>query len=401
MKKIILYGHIGSGNIGNDSSFEAALYQVKKYQSDADVICVCNGPLEVTRRFGIPALSMSGVNADEQVASGLGARIKRLWSHLLHEVLFWIQQPRWFQPGDKFIVVGTGAVDDMGVRRPWHSPYELYKWCKVAKMGGAQVIFMSVGVGPIKNRFSKTFMLKALRRADYRSYRETAAFDYLQSLGFDTSGDLLYPDLVFSLPKAILPAYKKSSPDSKVVGLGLIDYYGWHYNKDTSGKLHEEYFSKIKCFVSWLLEEGFIIRIISGDRGDYVPIQQLVEYLENIGQTQWREKLIVQQISTVNELFNQIAQTDLVIASRFHNVLCTLMVERPVISLGYHEKNELLMKGMGLGEYCQYIESFTNERLMEQFNSCIKNTDQIISQIQDRLDHYRDLLDEQYKTILS
>ena len=63
MDKIILFGFFGSGNIGNDSTLEAALYHVKKYQPDANIICVCNGPREVSRRFGIQALPMSGHEA--------------------------------------------------------------------------------------------------------------------------------------------------------------------------------------------------------------------------------------------------------------------------------------------------------------------------------------------------
>ena len=78
-----------------------------------------------------------------------------------------------------------------------------------------------------------------------------------------------------------------------------------------------------------------------------------------------------------------------------------LMLERPVISLGYHEKNKFLMKEMGLEHYCQHIEHFTNERLIEQFSSCIHETDQIVRQIHDQLDSYRNLLDDQYKMLLS
>lgn len=399
MKKIVLYGHFGSGNIGNDSSFEAALYHVKKYQPDANIICVCNGPKEITRRFGIQAVSMSGADADTRHSGRLLSRITRLFSHVRHEITFWLSRPRWFQPGDQFIVVGTGAVDDMGVRRPWHAPYELYKWCKAAKLGGAKVIFLSVGVGPIVKRVNRILMLKALQMADYRSYREVAAFNYLQSLGYDTTGDLLYPDLVFSLPKASLPIPRNSSSGPKVVGLGLIHYNGWQ--PGTEDAIYQEYVSKVKQFASWLLCKGFMIRVICGDIADWGPVQALVEFVNKEGESHWKEMLTVEEISDVNGLFNQIAQTDIVVASRFHNVLCALMIERPVISLGYHEKNDLMMKGMGLENYCQHVEHFTYERLIEQFSSCVQDADQITRQIHDQLGVYRDLLDDQYKKLFS
>jgi polysaccharide pyruvyl transferase WcaK-like protein len=336
----------------------------------------------------------------DKASGGLPSRVKRLWLRLKDEVLFWLQSPRWFRPGDKFIVVGSGAIDDYGVGRPWHRPYILYKWCKTAKMGGAQVVFLSVGAGPIRNRVNKFLMLKALRMADYRSYRDVAAFNYLQSIGYDTSGDFLYPDLVFSLPKTSLPAPKRSLATPVVVGLGMLNYYGWQYHPGTGERIYQEYLSGMKCFVSWLLAEGFTVRVLSGDVSDQWPIQDLTTFVREAGESHWQERLIVEEITDVDELLHQIAQTDLVVASRFHNVLCALMLERPVISLGYHEKNDFLMREMGLGNYCLHVEHFTSERLIEQFSSCIQETDCIVRQIHDQLGRYRDLLDAQYKMLL-
>jgi polysaccharide pyruvyl transferase WcaK-like protein len=396
INKIVLYGHFGSGNIGNDSSLEAALYHIKRYRPDANILCVCKSPHEVMRRLGIQALPLSGIHADEQSLS----RIKRLLLRLMDEIQFWFQRPSWYQQGDQFIVVGTGAVDDMAVRRPWHAPYELYKWCKTAKMGGARVVFLSVGVGPIMNPISRFLMLHALRLADYRSYREVAAFNYLHSIGYSTSRDLIYPDLVFSLPKEILPAAQKVSSTPKVVALGLINYYGWGHDPGVGELVYQKYLSKIKQFTSWLLRQGYKIRIVSGDSTDLRPIQELVEYVNKEGESDWREKLIVEEIVNVNELFGQIAQTDLVVASRFHNVLCSLMLERPVISLGYHEKNLNLMTEMGLENYCQDIEKFTFDKLVEQFECYASDMEQPVQRIHLKTEQYRQLLDEQYRNIL-
>ena len=397
--KIILYGHFGSGNIGNDSSFEAALFHARKYRPDAELICVCNGSHEITRRFGIEALPMSGVHADNLSSGGFGSRIKRILMRLTDEILFWVKRPAWYQPGDLFIVVGTGAVDDMAVRRPWHSPYELYKWCKTAKMGGAKVIFLSVGVGPIVNRTSKFLMLKALKMADYRSYREKAAFDYLHGIGYDTTGDLLYPDLVFSLPIDSLSGSEKTRSAEKVVGLGVINYYGWHHDPSSGESVYQEYFSKIRQFTSWLLQKGYKVRIISGDTTDLRPVHELAASMAKGGEPDGQEELSVPKITNINELFEQIAQTDIVVASRFHNVLCALMLDHPVISLGYHDKNTNLMAEMGLESYCQYIEHFTVEKLIEQFECYSSGREQAVQHIHNKNEQYRQLLDEQYRKI--
>jgi polysaccharide pyruvyl transferase WcaK-like protein len=266
-------------------------------------------------------------------------------------------------------------------------------------MGGARVVFLSVGVGPIVNRVSRFLMLHALKIADYRSYREKAAFDYLQRVGYDTTGDLLYPDLVFSLPIDSLSVQDHNRSAQKVVGLGLINYYGWRHDPAIGESVYREYFSKIKQFTSWLLRQGYEIRIISGDTTDLRPVQELAQFIAREGEPGWQERVSIANITNIGELLEQLTQTHMVIASRFHNVLCALMLERPVISLGYHEKNDNLMAEMGLSSYCQHIEHFTIQKLMEQFECYQSDTEQVVQRIQVKNEHYRQLLDEQYRKV--
>ena len=43
------------------------------------------------------------------------------------------------------------------------------------------------------------------------------------------------------------------------------------------------------------------------------------------------------------------------------------MLSKPTISIGYGEKNAVLMAGSGLAEYCQSVDSLDVERLITQF----------------------------------
>jgi polysaccharide pyruvyl transferase WcaK-like protein len=76
--------------------------------------------------------------------------------------------------------------------------------------------------------------------------------------------------------------------------------------------------------------------------------------------------------NSLNDLMNQIAGVDAVVATRFHNVLCSLKVGKPTISVGYAKKNDLLMESMGLGEFCQHIERLDVGVLKHQFDKLLE-----------------------------
>jgi hypothetical protein len=55
---------------------------------------------------------------------------------------------------------------------------------------------------------------------------------------------------------------------------------------------------------------------------------------------------------------------------------------------------------MGLENYCQDIEKFTFDKLVEQFECYASDMEQPVQRIHLKTEQYRQLLDEQYRNIL-
>jgi polysaccharide pyruvyl transferase WcaK-like protein len=89
----------------------------------------------------------------------------------------------------------------------------------------------------------------------------------------------------------------------------------------------------------------------------------------------------------------------MVVATRFHNVLLALMLNRPVIALSYHEKIRSLMAGMGLADYCQDAALLDVPNLIEQFTRLEKNAEILSASMKQKAAEYRADLDEQYGRI--
>lgn len=400
--KVALYGHFGSGNIGNDSTLQAALENMRELLPSARFTCVCNGPEDVHERFGVEAVPINyfDVRSKQHAVRSKWAKLKRKIAWPIREARLWVDRIRWFRGVDLFVIVGTGAVDDMAVATPWDAPFALYKWCKCAKSGGARVAFLSVGVGPIVHPVSRFLMLRALRVADFRSYRETSAVQYLAAARFDTHVDAITPDLVFSLRATPSVPFGNAS-NQKTIGLGLINYFGWRNDTDAGEQVFHRYLSHMKRFATHLVEQGYRIRILHGDVTDQRAVEDVMSHLCVTFPSGRGDLFVAEPIGNVDDLIRQLAQVQVVVASRFHNVLCSLMAERPVVSIGYHEKNRLLMSDVGLRDYCQDIDTLDYGHLVDQFTTCWERRVLLSQQVHSKLDGYRARLDAQYRELLA
>ena len=88
-------------------------------------------------------------------------------------------------------------------------------------------------------------------------------------------------------------------------------------------------------------------------------------------------RIIDEPICSVEDLLSQIAATDIVVATRFHNVLLALLCDKPVISISFHHKCDSLMSAMGLSEYCLDINDLKADQLIEKFCDLENNADRI------------------------
>jgi polysaccharide pyruvyl transferase WcaK-like protein len=400
--RIVLFGHFGVGNLGNDTTLESVILNIRRYKPDAQITCVCRGPKVISDKYNIDAVPVD-IGEDRRPGEASPAKpnpLTRLLLRVIDELKFWFRHGAWFRDVDRFLIIGTGAIYD-GTAPPWNVPYDTFKWCAAARLGGASVMFVSVGAGPVYHPASRFLFLRALKMAHYRSYRDMASFHFLKSIGFDTSGDSLYPDLVFSLPMPDVSGIAPSSETPKMVGLGVMSYYGEHYDIVKGQPIYKEYVKKLKDIVRWLLENGYHVRLLTGDlENDRQPADELLDFVSREGQLDWKARIIAAPITSVEELNAQVLQTDIVVASRFHNLVSALMAGRPALSISYHEKNDALMAEFGLVENCQPIETLDVDRLVGQLQSLILNANEVSTRIQGKVNEYRRRLDEQYQNIL-
>lgn len=380
-EQVGLFGLLGSGNVGNDGSLRAMLDHLRAAHPHARIDALCGGPEAVRETFGLDATPLYRT-AEFATASGLRSAAAKVAAKL-GEV---VRTAAWVRRHDIVIVPGMGVLEATLPLRPWGFPCSLFVLCLAGKVFGTPVALVSVGAGPIDDAGIRWFVVRSARLAAYRSFRDDLSRDALAAMGVDVTGDRVYPDLAFGLP----------TPDSPTgndrVGVGVLAYRGGPGDRARAEQLHRTYVGKLTEFVRRLVTGGRQVRLFTGDRMDLAVAREIRSAVPGASVT-------IAEASTVEELLAEMALVDVVVASRFHNVLCALKLGKPTVSLGYAAKNDALMRTMGLGEYCQSIRDFEVDRLVEQLAAVEHRAPELAGMLRVRAKEQRELLDEQFAAL--
>ena len=396
--KIALFGHFGAGNFGNESTLWAMLYHLRRLLPNADLRCICTAPERVAALYDISTVaSREAVVKPWSIRNPVARWIRKVAIGLPSELYRWVKGFQTLRGTDALIVPGTGLLTDAYTVFYW-GPYEMFRWSVTAKLCRCKLLFVSVGAGPIYGRLSRLLVKAALSLADFRSYRDESSAQYLRMIGFKNELDPVCPDLAFSLPvQAVATGNIRRS--RQVVGIGLMEYAGRYSVEEPVSATYTAYLNSLAAFVKWLLEHEYNVRLLIGDMVDTPVVEEFKLLLASSAEPD-ANRIIDEPVESVEDLLSQIAATDFVVATRFHNVLLSLLLNKPVIAIAFHHKCSSLMQQMGLSDYCEDINDLTAEGLIKQFCQLQQNVADIKQLTNGRLAVCREALDEQYANIL-
>jgi polysaccharide pyruvyl transferase WcaK-like protein len=222
----------------------------------------------------------------------------------------------------------------------------------------------------------------------------------MDSIGIDTSCDPVYHDIAFKLPENQPSGINVSDGSQFTVGLGVMNYCGWYGNTDAAAVIYATYLKKLSKFAVWALEHGYRVRLLSGDTADQSAVEDLVEAVKDQRGACVRN-VVVEPAHSLHDVMRQLADVDILVATRFHNVVCALKMGKPVISIGYSDKNDTLMADMGLGDFCQHVEQLDVVLLIDQFTKLLAGRAKHESNIRERISNYQQRLIHQDSMLLS
>ncbi len=429
-RKIGVFSHGGTKNLGDEALLAAVIQNVRIRVPGADVVGFTINPQDTRERHGIPcfpirrpgktastaAVVSSNPAAGERAATAVNTssmgklksvikalpglrplisglrRFVRSTGAVLAEPRFLLESYRRLKGVELLLVAGSQQLND-GYGGAWGFPYTLYKWTLLSKCTGTKVAILSVGAGPVNSPLSKFFLRRVLNRVSYRSYRDAISGRLMQSMGIKGSHPV-FPDLVYSLqlPPSISPP---ADSGRVVVGTNPVPFFDGRYWPTPDPVRYQEYVQKFAKFAEWLDKSGHCVLFFPTQiRADALTISDICQAMN--GSASSPTLLVGRPMQNLEDLVSEISRADLVVANRYHGILISLMMNKPVLGVAYHEKSRALLAQAGQGEYVLNIADFTAEDLIERFSALEANAPAIKNQIAERMAPLRRALEEQY-----
>jgi polysaccharide pyruvyl transferase WcaK-like protein len=431
--RIGILAHVGNGNLGDEATVAALVQNIRARQPDA-IICVFSAnPGDTERRHGVLALPLhraarrrtplrdksslrthhSQVPADRRTSRldqikrviktipgappllrGAARAMGHVWN-LGPELLLVGRSFHALRRLDRFFVAGGGQLGDY-FGGPWGYPFNILKWCILARMAGARVGFVSVGAEPIVSPISKYFLRWALALADYRSFRDRGSRDLIASIG-GHADDAVCPDLVHGLRLPASARHEPEAPGNLTVGINPVPFFDSRYWTEQDDQIYQGYVNTLAVFARRLLRDGhrvlFFPTQIYADRPVISDIQRALGPAGTV-ETEACE------VTDFDGLAAALGRMDIVVASRFHGIVFSLGQNKPVLGLSYYRKTEELLADMNQAAYVLPIKGLALDRLCERFQALVADIGTVRDQIRKRQFDHELVLSAQYDVLL-
>jgi polysaccharide pyruvyl transferase WcaK-like protein len=402
--RIGILAHVGNGNLGDEATVAALVRNARARQPGSEIVVFSMDPEDTERRHAVRAVPIrpdAGRRSRSRQASdhasippgklsqspkGLRARLRDglrkvpLVYRFLHQMARLGRRVRAAGPEavfvvrsfvvlthlDRLIIAGGGQLGDY-FGGPWGYPLTIFKWCALARLARVQVSFVSVGAEPVYSPISKRFFRWALALADYRSFRDEGSRRLMESVGAPPGG-AVYPDLVHGLhPKIITPRQPSVGP-GLTVGLNPVPFFDSRYWTEHDETIYERYVANLAAFASWLLGRNHRVLFFPTQiHADPWVIHDIQMVMKRSGSEGREDRILTPSVTSLDDLWTALSLTDVIVASRFHGLIFSSLLERPVLALSYYSKMEELMERMGQRDYVLPITTLDVDSLIRCF----------------------------------
>lgn len=346
-----LYGYYGCGNVGDDLLLSAIIDHLNSSGKDFRIKVKC-----LNKPSGLSDKNIEFITCETYLADNSLPRWRRFLQYLLH---VWKGMM-----GVNTLIFGGGTL----FHAEQGSPINLLILGSVACMArlrGAQVVAVGVGVAPIKGICAKLLMTALLLMTEDFAVRD--ATSYKHCMKFPGSRKVRQTaDLVFLTDTSSGDRNKSSQ---KVLGLTLAASAMRQINRPQENMLKE-----LGTAINSLAKDGWEIQFLSFQElaysGGRLSDSMLVESLREAGLS--AQVRIIELNSEKRCLEQVFSGIDLIAGMRFHSLVLSAIAGIPFIGIGSDHKISDLCGRYEFPFLC--LNDFNNNRLLSSVSETLQKT---------------------------
>jgi len=347
VKKMLLAGYYGFGNLGDEAILEMALKQILEI-TDRKNITVLSGNKEVTKKK---------YNIDTIDRYNVFSIIKKLKS------------------SDALVFGGGSLLQDVTSKR---SIYYYLFLIRLAKIMNNKIVMLSQGIGPIINEKSKRAVASTLKMVDYITVRDKHSKEFLESIGVDENKVFLSTDPVINLKAG--ENIKNEQNGSKKICFSLRNWK----NTDVSEKISQVAEKLIKNNI-----ECYFIPFYYNE--DLELIDQVEKNIKDKA-VYYKERL------STNEAFDIIKNMDVMVGVRLHSLIFAAAANVPFVAVSYDHKVDHFVNSVNMKVACN-IDNIDVELLYDEIIKKLENEDEEKKKLQESVSKLRQLTNINYKIL--
>jgi polysaccharide pyruvyl transferase WcaK-like protein len=370
---------------------------------------MCSGPERVRDVYGIDAIPLQyrlrkepetweGRSNQGAAATRKAPGIAKAGRIGLEIAIDFFRIASWTRKQDVIIVPGAGVLESALLLRPWGTPLQIFALTLSGRVFRTKVALVCVGATVSDERPIRGLFTAAAKLAYYRSYRDDVSREAMRQQGVDTTRDQVYADLAFGIPPL-----GEEAGDTNCVGVGVMAFYGNSADRKLSKAIHESYTKQLKLLVRQLVDNGRQVRLFVGDSNgsDESIAQEIIADLRSNRPEADQASVTITATRSFADLMQAMAPVGLVVATRYHNVICALKLAKPTVAVAYSPKHQVLMADLGLAGYWQNVKELDVDLLLKQLDELKERSEQLRPTLRERHAAKTRLLDRQFAELSS
>ncbi|MCG1027058.1 polysaccharide pyruvyl transferase family protein [Virgibacillus halodenitrificans] len=312
--RIGIVGNYGNNNQGDEAILEGILVQLKKATNiqSSDIIVFTNNPEQAQKRYGVQTASLFEKRRTDPM---------KFLATVRHHLPI-------IRELDLLIIGGGGILMDLYRNNP--IVYGMYSW--IARRAKTPTVIYGPGVGPLRTFMGKTIIRSIANHAEIITVRDPQSKNLLHSIGVKKNIQVITdPAFFVEIPEKLV-----EKREGFHIGVTAVPYFNKSYWPKEDKQKYNDYINGMSQNLDNLLEKRPMASIhffSTKHPYDTVAAKDIQKQMVHANRTTLCNKEL-----THREILDFVNQQDLIIGTRLHSLILSVVAKKPILGISYHQK---------------------------------------------------------------